>query len=298
MTESSSRATLAKLHEASTKACATWIGHESTRPLVEAERTDIHDRFWPTLLPLVSGNIHWPFAFAIATCGGIVRGDLVFAPPPVIYPDGRKDLVADRWLKALLADSEESAWLAFTLVDEMAKRAEDLALRLQRAGVPILANETADRVALVLLLLLNRNDLDWSRPRFVAEQVNFLPEFGYLGAGSAIVYSDRMILRQRRDAESLRYSYRQDQPGFRCIPRDRGGRPPGSTTTDSIAGKLATHLPLVLNRFPKTSAAGIRREWKRPGDSSGQMLRQLMGNPPGEPPSASTIQKALRKIRQ
>jgi hypothetical protein len=289
---------LTRSQQATKAACARWLGHKATRKLVEAERKDVLDRLWPLIWPLVSNDIRWPVAFALATCGGMTRGDVTFGPPSIVYSDGTRDRPADRWLEALSTQDRKLRHRALDLVREMASIAATLAQRLNDAGVPILVDEPSDQTSLVLLLLLHPDDFDWADPETLAERLAFLPEFGYLAAGSAITFSDRMNVRQRRDADVLRRDYRQRQPDCGAVERNRGGRPRGSATKGSDAELLASVLPRVLERFPSVTASQLRRQWTGLGDGPGRMLRELMcRNAADQCPSLRSIERALKDIR-
>jgi hypothetical protein len=287
-----------RVQQATASACARWLGHKATQGLVEARRRDVLDRLWPMIQPLVCGDEHWSATFALASCAGLTRGDMTLDWPSIALSDGTIDRPVNRWIEALDAQDPRLARRALDLVVEMAWVARDLAQRLQDAGVPILPDEPSDLAPLVLLLLLNPEQLDWAHPELLARVLTFFPGFGFLASGSAIIYGDRLAssVRQRGDADRLRQDFYERQPG-RDVLRNRGGRPQGSATKGSVAQKLAQVLPQVLERFPAASAAELR-EWTGNGDTPGLMLRRLMDKGPGDlPPSASTLQRMLKKTR-
>jgi hypothetical protein len=290
---------IARVQQATAADCSRWLSHPATRGLVEAGRQDVLDRLWPLIEPLVNGDETWPATFALATCAGLSRGDVTFGWPSRALSDGTIDRPVDRWLDALHDQEPTRAWRALDLIVEMKCLTQELAEKLQGAGVPILPEEPADRTPLVLLLLLHPDDLDWTHPELLARKLTFFPGFAFLAGGSAIMCSDRVSVRQQQDADRLRRAFRERQPGFSGeAVLNHGGRPGGSSTAGSVAETLISVLPQVLERFPAVTAAQLRRQWTGNGDSAGRLLRQLMGKGPRDvPPSLSTLQRALKKIR-
>jgi len=290
---------IARVQQATADACERWLRHKATRGLVEPARQIVLERLWPQIEPVVSGDEYWPAAFAMATCGGVWRGDIRLGFPSRALSDGTIDRPVDSWLETLAQQDPSRAQRALDLVVEMAWVARDVAERLQRAGVPILPEEPSDRAPLVLLLLLNPEVLDWGALKELATRLTFFPGFAYLARGSAIIYSDRLNTRQRRDGDLLRQDFRARQADFTGASlRNRGGRPQGATGKRSLAATLAEVLPQVVARFPEVTAAEIRMGWRGSGNTAGRMLRDLMGKGPAVTcPSTRALQRALKKIR-
>jgi hypothetical protein len=208
-----------------------------------------------------------------------------------VRSNGEIDLPAKRFFEMLNAQEPSRTRYALDLVFEMRLVTRKLAQWLHDAGVPILLDEPPDLIALVLLLLLNPEDLDWAHPEKLAEGLTRIPDFGFDIDGRGIHFSDRLNARQRRDADLVRQHYRERQPGFGGeAVRNRGGRPQGSRGRESIAETLAGVLPQVLERFPNATASQLQREWTGPG----KRLRGLMGD--RWPPSETTLRRALGKI--
>lgn len=290
---------MARVQQATEVGCLRWMSHEATRGLVDAVRPDVLGRLWPQIQPLVCGDETWVATFVLATCAGLRRGDFLLGWPSRALRDGKTDPIVRRWLEALFDQDPTLAYLALDLIVEMAHISRALAERLQDAGVPIIPDEPSDLAPLVSLLLINPEQLDWTRPELLARNLPFFGGYAYLGDGAILMLSDRLNDRQKDDAGRLRDHFRAGQAGFSGnIVRVRGGRPEGSATVGSLASTLAEVLPEVLRQFPDTTAAGLHREWFRPQGTAGRLLRDLMGKGPSDaPPSLSTLQKALKKLR-
>ncbi len=257
-----------------------WIGHPAVKETVESVA--------PTWFQVVSGLRRQIVAADQIGGSTFLLGlfDGVFArldPKPATYLDPFDVCPPSRRERAR---RDRAATLLRVLAGDLVAK-----------GVAIDPKATCDLVVLGQLCwgsppCPSEYAIDWSMTPSEMVRTLDVPSLSGVGdSGYRAVSVRRGQSRPHRNVDDRIRSDWQDRLAEGQDLRDRGGRPTGSAVDDAVAE--------MLSKYPDATASRMLKDWQRNvRGSAGVRLRELLGRPIDQPPSRSSLDKALNKARK